>query len=277
MAVLKPVAIRYIPSMMTILLTFLAFAVPHASAASPREELKVIVAQIKAKPDDRSLREKAIALARKVKPAVPAEAKRTFVMAVTYQKEAKTPADFTLAIDAFQDALKAAPWWGDAYYNLSVSLESAGRLDEAKDALEFYLLTKPKDAEAAQNRLYALDAKKNMAAKAAAAKRSTTEGSWEHAASAIIIKVVKRDGGFDALNAGRQTCVRDVKATETTVGYDMGSTNVRGCTYDNFWTGVRCQLSGETTLNCQFEWHMTDANRGPIIMNTTTEQMSRIN
>jgi tetratricopeptide (TPR) repeat protein len=89
-------------------------------------------------------------------------------MAGTYQKEAKKPSDFALAIDAYQDALKIAPWWGDAYYNLSVSLESAGELDKAKNALNLYLLTKPKDAEEVQNRLYALDAKKHLAAKQAA-------------------------------------------------------------------------------------------------------------
>lgn len=140
-----------------------------ANAESPRVQLQQMVEQLQKSPNDNALREKIIRLATTIKPApgVPPEAKRPFVMAGTYQKEAKKPSDFALAIDSYQEALKFAPWWGDAYYNLSVSLESAGRLDEAQAALNLYLLTKPNDAEEAQNRLYALDAKKNLAARQA--------------------------------------------------------------------------------------------------------------
>ena len=146
--------------------TFLALAA-SADAQSPREQLQQMVEQLQKRPTDNALRERIIKLGAEITPApaVPPEAKRPFVMAGTYQKEAKKPSDFALAIDAYQDALKIAPWWGDAYYNLSVSLESAGELDKAKDALNLYLLTKPKDAEEAQNRLYALDAKNNLVAK----------------------------------------------------------------------------------------------------------------
>ena len=148
-----------------------------AYAQSPREQLQQMVEQLQKTPSDNALRERIIKLGAEIMPApvVPPEAKRPFVMAGTYQKEAKKPSDFVLAIAAYQDALKIAPWWGDAYYNLSVSLESAGELDRAKDALELYLLTKPKDAEEAQNRLYALDAKKHLAAKQAAEKASSPE------------------------------------------------------------------------------------------------------
>jgi tetratricopeptide (TPR) repeat protein len=151
-----------------------------ANAESPREQMQQLTAQLQKTPNDNALREKIIKLTATLKPApvVPFEAKRPFVMATTYQKEAKKPSDFALAIAAYQDALKIAPWWGDAYYNLSISLESAGRLDEAKDALALYLLTKPKDAEEAQNRLYALDAKKNLAAKQAAETAAAAVESW---------------------------------------------------------------------------------------------------
>src|SRR2546427_5191903 len=152
-------------------LSLLALAAStFAQEPSPREQLQQLTAQLQQTPNDTALRERIIKLALEITPvpAVPPDAKRPFVMAGTYQKEAKKPSDFALAIDAYQDALKVAPWWGDAYYNLSVSLESVGRLDEARDALKLYLFTKPNDAEKAQNRLYALDAKKNIAAKQAA-------------------------------------------------------------------------------------------------------------
>lgn len=158
---MKP--IRQIIILTLALLTTLA----SAQTNTPSEQLTQLVGHLQKSPTDKVLREKIIKLALEVKPAptVPPEAKRPFVMGVTYQKEAKSPEDFGLAIKAFQDASAAAPWWGDAYYNLSVALESAKRYDEAKDALTLYLLTKPTDAEQAQERLYALDAKKVLAGK----------------------------------------------------------------------------------------------------------------
>lgn len=136
-----------------------------AYAQTPREELQQMVEQLQKSPNDNALREKIIKLAASIKPApaVPPDARRTFVMGATYLREGKTPNDFGLAVKAFQEATVAAPWWGDAYYNLSIALESAKRYDEAKTALTLYLLTQPKDAEQVQDRLYALDAKKVLA------------------------------------------------------------------------------------------------------------------
>jgi tetratricopeptide (TPR) repeat protein len=238
-----------------------------APAETPHEQLQQMVEQLQKSPNDNALREKIIKLAAEIKPqpTVPPEAKRPFVMAGTYQKEAKNPTDFALAITAYQDALKIAPWWGDAYYNLSVSLESAGRLDEAKGALELYLLTKPKDAEEVQNRLYALDAKKTLAAKQAVdaallkkkeEKLRTTEGLWygpDGANTTQIRVVIQQDGRFEAqFVTGEGSCMRNLKATATTIGWGYLSTDSR----DNSCFGsedpkTQCQLIGETTLDCQ--------------------------
>ncbi len=160
-----------------------------AQAQSPREQLSQMVEQLQKTPTDNALREKIIKLAQGVKPAptVPPEAKRAFVMGGTYQKEAKSPEDFALAVKAFQDATTAAPWWGDAYYNLSVALESAKRYDEAKGALTLYLLSNPKDAEQAQERLYAIDAKKVLAAKQRAeAAKPNFRGKWRQSKDSIV-------------------------------------------------------------------------------------------
>lgn len=179
-----------------------------AFAAGPASDFRAAVAEAQAKPGDRALAEKVIVASLKVKPApsIPLEAKKPFVMAATYQKEAKSPSDYGLAIDAYHDALKAAPWWGDAYYNLSVALEAAGKLDEAKAALELYLLTKPKETEDAQNRLFALEAKTKLAAKQAAdaaaekAKAAQSpEGEWNNGMMGFT---VYRDGDHLAIKPG---------------------------------------------------------------------------
>ena len=145
---------------------FLALTV-SVHAQSPREELQQLVEQLQKAPNDNTLREKIIKLAPEVKPAptISKEASRSFVMAGTFQQTAKSPEDFGMAINAYMAALALAPWWGDAYYNLSVSLESAGRYAEAKKALMHYLLGKPADAEQAEDRLYALEAREAVAAK----------------------------------------------------------------------------------------------------------------
>jgi tetratricopeptide (TPR) repeat protein len=164
-------------------LTALALAT-SAYAQSPREELQQMVERLQKTSNDTALREQIIKLAQELKPApvIPTEAKRAFVMGGTYQKEAKSLEDFGLAVKAFQDAVAAAPWWGDAYYNLSVALESAKHYDEAKDALTLYLLTQPQDAEQAEERLYAMDAKMNLARVAAKAaeerSKKSIEGYW---------------------------------------------------------------------------------------------------
>jgi tetratricopeptide (TPR) repeat protein len=154
------------------------------AAAGVRARFDALFERVKADPADQASRGELIETAAKLKPkpAIPKEATRHFVMAATFQKEAKTPADFSLAAKSYEDALAKAPWWPEAYYNQSVALESAGKFGEAKTALERYLLSKPKDAEAAERRLYALDAKSAMAERDAMAvverKKDSLEGAW---------------------------------------------------------------------------------------------------
>lgn len=236
-------------------LIFSALAV-SAYAQPPREQLQQMVEQLQKAPNDTSLREKIIKLATSIKPApaMPPEAKRPFVMANTYQKEAKNPSDFALAIDAYQEALKIAPWWGDAYYNLSVSLEAAGRLDEAKAALNLYLLTKPIDAEAAQNRLYALDAKKTLAAKqtAEAAKAAVESFFCPWYADKVAGTSITVDSGHSSLTyferdaEGKQK--PPIVSRVNISGTDIGWTQAETFPNQSWPTSVRYnlnRLSGE--------------------------------
>src|SRR5258705_10035814 len=138
-----------------------------AYAQSPREQLKQMVEQLQATPGDNALRERIIKLAASIKPApaIPEEANRAFVKGNVFQKDAKDASGYELAISAYRDALRAAPWWGDAYYNLAVALESARKFDEAIAPLKLFIASVQAgsvEARGAQKKIYALGAKKEM-------------------------------------------------------------------------------------------------------------------
>ena len=147
--------------------TFFASYSVHAQSANTQQTLNQYISDLQKNPNDNALREKIIKHVQtmKQKPAVPEEARRHFVKAVTMQKEAKDIRGFELAANAYSQALLIAPWWADAYYNRGLALESSNQYDEAVRALKFYLLTNPGNSElrAAQDKIYALEAKKEMA------------------------------------------------------------------------------------------------------------------
>ncbi len=72
-----------------------------------------MVEQLQKTPNDNALREKIIKLGAEIKPApaIPEEARRSFVEGVTIVKSAKEPSSQKLAIESFNEALKIAPWW----------------------------------------------------------------------------------------------------------------------------------------------------------------------
>lgn len=147
---------------------------PPAAAQSAREQLQQITAQLQNNPSDSALREKIIKLARTIKPApaIPEQAREYFVAGSTIAKAAQSPAQQQLAVAKFAQALTVAPWWGDAYYNLAVAQELAGQFEGAKASLKLYILTEPGERESreAQDRIYALTAKQELAAAATPAK-----------------------------------------------------------------------------------------------------------
>jgi len=59
-----------------------------------------------------------------------------------------------------------APWWRDAYYNLSIALELRGQYDWAIRQMNDYLGLKPSEADAAKARarLLTLQAERDAAA-----------------------------------------------------------------------------------------------------------------
>jgi len=193
-------------------LALLALAA-SACAQSPRAQLKQMVEQLQATPGDSALRERIIKLAASIKPApaIPEEANRAFVKGNVFQKEAKDASGYELAISAYRDVLRAAPWWGDAYYNLAVALESARKFDEAVASLKLFIASVQAgsaEAREAQNRIYAVEAKSEIASKAAVTaavekeqRRPSTEGTWS--VSGFMDFQVVRDGERFTLKAGK--------------------------------------------------------------------------
>ena len=175
------------------LITFLALAT-SAYALSPREELKQMVEQLQKTPNDNALRERIIKLAISIKPtpAIPEEAREPFVMGATVLKKASDVAGVSKAVDLFTQALNAAPWFADAYYNRAIAREAAGQFEPAIDDLKLYLEFKLTDVERreAQDKIYELKASAQLAsakkaeevkaAAAAAAERAKPDfsGRW---------------------------------------------------------------------------------------------------
>jgi tetratricopeptide (TPR) repeat protein len=165
---------KSIGKLIIFIFTFLTLTA-SVSAQSPREQLQQMVEQLQKTPTDNALREKSIKLGAEIKPAptISEEARRSFVEGVTIVKSAKEPSSQKLAIESFTEALKIAPWWGDAYYNLAVTQELTGQLDDAERTLKWFILSNPgeSDARDAQDRIYAIAAKRKLAVAEAAAKR----------------------------------------------------------------------------------------------------------
>lgn len=160
--------------------TFAQISVPEIKSAvkvvketKDAKELKSLTERYQKTPNDSALRDKIIKLAQKIKPNVPEEATRAFEKAAALQTEAKDATGFELAIAAYKEAIAIAPWWGDAYFNLALTLDSAQRYDEAIAALKTYQLTintESSEIRDVQNKIYAIEAKIE---KSAGAKKDT--------------------------------------------------------------------------------------------------------
>ena len=164
-------------------------------AQSPRDQLSQLVEQLQRVPADNALRERIVKLGAEIKPApaIPEEANRLFVRGNVFQKEAKDASGYDPAIASYRQALNIAPWWGDAYFNLAAALESTNKFAEATAAVKLFMATVPPgsaEAREAQNRIYAIEAKSEIATKQAVAaqasvvaaeaqrRRRRMEGTW---------------------------------------------------------------------------------------------------
>lgn len=134
--------------------------------SNPSAAFVELTARLKGNPANDNMRRLVLKLASELKPApaIPEEARKHFIEGTAIVKSAKNPAQQALAAQSFTEALKVAPWWGDAYYNLGVAQELAEKYDEAEQAFNFYLLSNPRATEKreVQDRIYGLSAKRKL-------------------------------------------------------------------------------------------------------------------
>jgi hypothetical protein len=160
--------------------------VPHLYALTPREELSSLGAQLLKTPSDDVLRDKIIALAKKLKPPVPEAARRAFIRGTTAFTSAKNPSGFTRAAERFEEASNIAPWWSDAYFNLAKAFQASQDYDASLRALKLYMATASSKADLRQGQdmIYAVeelrDAKKSETAAATPSlAKCSIVGAWQ--------------------------------------------------------------------------------------------------
>jgi hypothetical protein len=167
-------------------------------------------------------------------PAVPTEARRHFVMGATMFKDAKSQEDFRQASAEFSQAVRLAPWWPDALYNLAQSTGASGDYASAIADLKWYQMFKLSEAEiqAAQEKSWGFEAKQNMAqrdrelaaqkaaedlrAQQARAAEETPESKKQRELQALLSKIAGRRYTLVKTQApgfGISTFIIDVKGS----------------------------------------------------------------
>jgi hypothetical protein len=112
---------------------------------------------------------------------IPEEARKHFVIGTTLFKDAKTADDFSQVVSEFKKAADLAPQWPEARYNLALAKEAAGDYSGAMADLKIYQQFKLSDSEAraVQDKIYALEAKAEVAAKKQAADQQAVAAQEE--------------------------------------------------------------------------------------------------
>jgi len=93
---------------------------------------------------------------------IPEVAREKYIMAITLRNQAKIESDYDSPISKLKDVTVLAPTWADAYKELGLTFELAGKFDDAIANLTKYLSFNPSTDEArkAQDEIYIIKAKK---------------------------------------------------------------------------------------------------------------------
>ena len=254
-----------------------------AYAESPRDQLKQMVEQLQANPSDNALREKIIKLAQGLKPApaIPEEARRSFVRGNTAFSEAKGQDDYARAAQRYEEALLIAPWWGDPYFNLAKALELRQEYSRAIQSLRLFVLTGPSadDARKAQDYIYALEDKQEKltkekseqetAARAEEAKYRWLLGEWKYRLkvgsglllSDGVLQAKKLDNRIELLRVEQTTFPGKRNETTSRIGDPNFSTNFIRATIQKSGEVVWEKWGGEPTEDsCDPGWQPINVN-----------------
>jgi tetratricopeptide (TPR) repeat protein len=261
------------PKLILFILVALVSWIGTSQAQSPRQQLRQMVEELQKTPTDDAMRERIINLAVKIKPApaIPKEADLAFVNGNAFLKEAKNATGYELAISAYWDALRHAPWWADAYYNLSVAQESVGKFEEAVASMKFYqfAVLPGTDSGASRSRITALEAKRNMT------KTRSFEGYWRQeefkdfdskqwinkdilpdSTNTIVWSIRKGSGGSYIVNTP-QADVPDyesVVATEQTIEWWNPSGDPKeDCESSSCGVKMNCRRTDAQGMECLFQ------------------------
>ena len=128
----------------------------QAETKQPAERFATYLSAFGKNPQDDYIREKIVATGSSLSPspAIPEEARQFFLLASTQIKQASGPQTLAQPIALLRKALEIAPWWGNAYYNLSRALEMSGEYDDDSKQLNYYLELKPPEADAREARAH---------------------------------------------------------------------------------------------------------------------------
>jgi hypothetical protein len=104
--------------------------------------LQKYVTRLEAIPDvvDRAID---VAIRMRPAPVIPESAQKHASVAVEAIKDAKTKTDFAIARREYANALVQAPWWADAWMNLSLVDEQVGSSADVRRDLTWYLRAAP--------------------------------------------------------------------------------------------------------------------------------------
>lgn len=139
---MKYYPIKTLIAMVLISLVISVFAV---QAQTPQETLNQYISDLQQYPNNTALREKIIKLVymMKTKPVLSDEAIKLAGKATYIFKNAKTESDFVDAAEAYKQALLAAPWKSDYYFNQGMAFEKANKPKEAIESFKLYLVASP--------------------------------------------------------------------------------------------------------------------------------------
>jgi tetratricopeptide (TPR) repeat protein len=228
---------KYVGKLTFILIAFLALTA-SAYAQSPREGLQEMVEQLQKTPDDNALRERIIKLSAEIKPTpvIPEEAERHMAYGTAAFQGAKWPADFQESAKEFEQATLAAPWYGDAYFNLGVAQDKAENYEAALRSLNLARLASPdsKDIKALIYQVEYRNKKKRADGDAAQVRsKNSIEGAWFAVTDAIApgytwptpaFIVTRHGNSFEVTMTGKsangsQLVATNIAATETTLRF----------------------------------------------------------